>query len=93
MTLARQVAWNGWQTIIRFVQRVNATIGSIAQPSLTQLVLRIGLATPFWRSGINKWDGFLQLNIGLPSGVHGTVPVVVSVGGIPTPATATLAVQ
>jgi uncharacterized protein (TIGR03437 family) len=38
-------------------------------------------------------DGFLQLNIGLPSGVHGTVPVVVSVGGIPTPATATLAVQ
>jgi putative oxidoreductase len=62
MTLARQVASNGWQTIIRLVQRVNATIGLIAQPSLTQLVLRIALATPFWRSGINKWDGFLQLN-------------------------------
>jgi putative oxidoreductase len=29
---------------------------------LTQLALRIGLAVPFWRSGINKWDGFLQLN-------------------------------
>ena len=31
-------------------------------PSLTQLVLRFGLAIPFWRSGVNKWDGFLQLN-------------------------------
>jgi len=38
-------------------------------------------------------DGFLQLNIGVPSGVHGTVPVVVSVAGITSPATATLAVQ
>ena len=38
-------------------------------------------------------DGFLQLNIGLPSGVHGTVPVVVSVAGNASPATATLAVQ
>jgi hypothetical protein len=62
MTLKRQVARNGWQTISRFVQRVNAMIGLIAQPSLTQLVLRIGLATPFWRSGVNKWDGFLRLN-------------------------------
>jgi putative oxidoreductase len=62
MTLEQQVARNGWQAINRFVQQVNAIIGAIAQPSFTQLVLRIGLATPFWRSGINKWDGFLQLN-------------------------------
>ena len=62
MTLEQQVARNGWQAISRFVQQVNAIIGAIAQPSLTQLVLRIGLATPFWRSGINKWNGFLQLN-------------------------------
>ncbi len=34
----------------------------IAQPSLTQLVLRLALAVPFWKSGILKWDGFLQLN-------------------------------
>ena len=34
---------------------------SIAQPSLVQLVLRFALAVPFWRSGILKWDGFLQL--------------------------------
>jgi putative oxidoreductase len=40
----------------------NRLIAGVAPPSLTQLVLRIGLAVPFWRSGINKWDGFLQLN-------------------------------
>ena len=62
MTLEQHVARNGWQAISQFVQRANAIIAQIAQPSLTQLVLRIGLATPFWRSGINKWDGFLQLN-------------------------------
>jgi putative oxidoreductase len=62
MTLEQQVPRNGWQAISRFVQRVNAIIGLIAQPSFTKLVLRIGLATPFWRSGINKWDGFLRLN-------------------------------
>jgi putative oxidoreductase len=34
----------------------------IAQPSLAQLMLRLALAVPFWRSGILKWNGFLQLN-------------------------------
>jgi putative oxidoreductase len=41
---------------------MNAIVRAIAQPSLTQLVLRFALAVPFWRSGVNKWDGFLQLN-------------------------------
>lgn len=44
------------------VERVNAIVRAIAQPSLTQLVLRLGLAVPFWRSGVNKWDGLLHLN-------------------------------
>jgi putative oxidoreductase len=57
-----QVTRNLWPAIRRIVQRVNAIIELMAQPSLTQFVLRIALATPFWRSGINKWDGFLQLN-------------------------------
>lgn len=30
--------------------------------SLTQLALRIALAVPFFRSGLTKWDGFLQLS-------------------------------
>lgn len=39
----------------RFIER-------LAQPSFVQLVLRFALAVPFWRSGILKWHGFLQLN-------------------------------
>ena len=44
------------------VERANAAVAIIAPPSLTQFALRVGLAIPFWRSGVNKWDGFLQLN-------------------------------
>jgi putative oxidoreductase len=44
------------------VDRAVGIIQWIAQPSLTQMVLRVALAVPFWRSGILKWSGFLQLN-------------------------------
>jgi putative oxidoreductase len=37
-------------------------IQTIAQPSLVQLVMRLALAVPFWKSGILKWDGFGRLN-------------------------------
>jgi len=37
-------------------------VGWIAQPSLAQLMLRLALAVPFWKSGILKWNGILQLN-------------------------------
>lgn len=37
-------------------------IRTLAQPDIVQLILRLALAVPFWRSGILKWDGFLQLN-------------------------------
>jgi putative oxidoreductase len=42
--------------------RATASARAIAPPALTQLVLRLALAVPFWRSGINKWDGFLRLD-------------------------------
>jgi putative oxidoreductase len=42
--------------------KASLLVRAIAQPSLVQLVLRIALAVPFWRSGILKWDGFLQLS-------------------------------
>ena len=42
--------------------RLSGIVRFIAQPDLVQLVLRFALAVPFWRSGILKWDGFLQLN-------------------------------
>lgn len=44
------------------VRRASALVETVAQPSLTQFMLRLGLAVPFWRSGVNKWDGFLNLN-------------------------------
>jgi putative oxidoreductase len=63
MTFERQAAGNdGAEGVRGFAKRVTAILCRIANPSLTQLVLRLGLAVPFWRSGINKWDGFLQLN-------------------------------
>ena len=42
--------------------KLSGIVRLVAQPSLVQLVLRLGLATPFWRSGVLKWDGFLHLN-------------------------------
>lgn len=42
--------------------KASGIVRAIAAPSLTQLVLRFALAVPFWQSGVNKWDGFLQLN-------------------------------
>ncbi|WP_254439597.1 DoxX family protein [Pandoraea iniqua] len=46
----------------RPISRVNHLIQTLAQPWLVQLVLRIALAVPFWRSGMLKWQGFLQLS-------------------------------
>jgi putative oxidoreductase len=59
MTIERQ---HSQRRIGGFIERGNTVVRAIAQPSLTQLILRCGLAVPFWRSGVNKWDGFLQLN-------------------------------
>ena len=42
--------------------RIDGLIAAAAPVSLAQLALRFGLALPFWRSGMSKWDGFLQLN-------------------------------
>lgn len=48
-----RTGWLGW---------IDDLIAAFAPTSLAQLALRIGLAVPFWRSGMSKWDGFLQLN-------------------------------
>lgn len=62
MELERRHTSKGAGGIGGLVNWLNARVRAIAQPSLTQLVLRFALALPFWRSGVNKWDGFLQLN-------------------------------
>jgi putative oxidoreductase len=42
--------------------KATQSIQTIAQPSLVQLVMRLALVVPFWKSGILKWDGFGRLN-------------------------------
>lgn len=44
------------------VDRASRLVQTVASPSLVQLVMRVALAVPFWRSGILKWDGFLRLS-------------------------------
>lgn len=46
---------------VGWLGRIDGLIAAIAPASLAQLALRFGLAVPFWRSGMSKWDGFLQL--------------------------------
>src|ERR1700741_4611382 len=48
--------------ITRLVGRASNLIQQLAQPWLAQLMLRIALSVPFWKSGILKWHGFLQLS-------------------------------
>ena len=44
------------------VDKANGLVRTIATPSMVQLVLRLALAVPFWRSGILKWTGFFKLS-------------------------------
>ncbi|MGH6924734.1 MAG: DoxX family protein [Propylenella sp.] len=44
------------------ILRLDRLVQWIAAPSSVQLALRIALSVPFWRSGVKKWDGLLQLN-------------------------------
>ena len=49
-------------SVVRFGDRIERILSAAALSSFVQLVLRFALAVPFWKSGILKWDGFLQLN-------------------------------
>ena len=44
------------------VDRAERLVQAAAMPSLVQLVMRVALAVPFWKSGILKWNGFLKLS-------------------------------
>src|SRR6516162_1333697 len=55
-------AIEGFRPIGVLVVRTSRLVQAIALPSLVQLVIRVALAVPFWRSGILKWNGFLKLS-------------------------------
>ena len=46
-----------------FLMKAERWLASIP-PSLPLLALRFALAVPFYKSGLTKWDGFLQLSGG-----------------------------
>ncbi|MCB1463367.1 MAG: DoxX family protein [Nitratireductor sp.] len=48
--------------IAGIVERLARVVQWLAAPWLVKLILRLGLATPFFRSGILKWDGFAQVS-------------------------------
>lgn len=50
------------QAIASAVAEARRIIERLAQPWLVQLILRLAIAVPFWKSGILKWHGFLQLS-------------------------------
>ena len=55
-------AVEGLRPVGLLVDRASRLVQAIALPSFVQLVMRLALAVPFWRSGILKWDGFLKLS-------------------------------
>jgi putative oxidoreductase len=48
--------------LVAGIVQARRRVERFAQPWFVQLMLRVALAVPFWRSGILKWQGFLQLN-------------------------------
>jgi putative oxidoreductase len=61
-TTNRYFAANGAALQIGMLaDRLSGIVRLVAQPSVVQFVLRVALAVPFWRSGILKWEGFLQV--------------------------------
>lgn len=44
------------------INRLEAALVGFLPVSLASLALRFGLAVPFFKSGLTKWDGFLHLS-------------------------------
>jgi putative oxidoreductase len=62
MTTQQDISPSFAGSIAHAIGRARRFIERLAQPWFVQLVLRVALAVPFWKSGILKWHGFLQLN-------------------------------
>jgi putative oxidoreductase len=63
MNIAAHESTAGAPRFLQLIQRAVGLFGFLPA-SLTLLLLRFAAAIPFWRSGVNKWDGFLELSPG-----------------------------
>jgi putative oxidoreductase len=48
--------------MLKLLDRAENLLTKLLPASLASLVLRFGLAVPFFKSGLTKWDGFLQIS-------------------------------
>lgn len=62
ITDQRLVAGDGLQPLWLLIDKASRLLQAVASPSIVQLVMRLALAVPFWRSGILKWNGFGKLS-------------------------------
>jgi putative oxidoreductase len=62
ITEQRLAAGDGLQPLWLLAEKLSRVLQTVAAPSIVQLVMRVALAVPFWRSGILKWSGFGKLN-------------------------------
>ena len=44
------------------IDRAENLLTTLLPASLASLILRFGLAVPFFKSGLTKWDGFLKIS-------------------------------
>lgn len=60
MTADRYTVCSAVLQIVMLADRLSGIVRLIARPSFVQLVLRFGLAVPFWRSGILNGMAFFS---------------------------------
>lgn len=48
--------------MLNLIERTEGFLTKLLPPSLASLILRFALAVPFFKSGLTKWDGFLQIS-------------------------------
>jgi putative oxidoreductase len=58
----RAVPGEPLRTVVLLADKASRLVQAVAVPSLVQLVMRLALAVPFWKSGTLKWAGFLKLS-------------------------------
>jgi putative oxidoreductase len=61
-TRESDIANNVFKPHLALAEKAVSFIPAMAQPAFVQFMLRVALAVPFWRSGILKWSGFLELS-------------------------------
>jgi putative oxidoreductase len=57
----KEAMMTAWSETLRTRVMGNATGITIVIQAIASLALRFALATPFWRSGLTRWEGFLSL--------------------------------